>query len=171
MINNIIQCIMKEIKLSKNGKHNGLFVALVDDEDYDYINQWNWYVYPQGRTFYAKRRIKIGNKFKELFMHRVILNVTNDRLVDHKDHNGLNNQRKNIRECNYTENAINTIKSNSRSSYWGVRHKKNGKILSRIKTNRKVINLGTYDTEKEAALAYNRAAKIYHGEFAKQNTI
>jgi hypothetical protein len=162
---------MKEIKLSQNGKKYGLYVALVDDEDYEYLNQWKWFVYPEGKTFYAMRNIYINNKCKQLRMHRIILNVSIGEIIDHKDHNGLNNQRNNIRVCTFTENTINTIKAKSKSQYWGVRIKKNNKYLSRIKSNYKVFNLGTYETEKEAALAYNRAAKIHHGEFAKQNIV
>lgn len=155
---------MKIIFLTK-----GLF-TLVDDEDY-YLNQWKWQAIKSKKTYYAMRTEHVNNVKKQYRMHRVILGVPDGVLVDHKNHDGLINLRSNLRACNHTENTINTVKKESRSQYWGVRFNKKNRIFARIKTNKKLIHLGTFDTEKEAALAYNKAAKIYHGEFAKQNIV
>jgi AP2 domain len=148
----------------------GLF-TLVDDEDYDYLMQWKWQAVPSKKTYYATRVVHVNCVRKEYRMHRVILNIPDGVLVDHANHNGLINLRSNLRACNHTENTINTVKKESKSQYWGIRYTKKGRIFARIKTNKKLIHLGTFDTEKEAALAYNKAARIYHGEFAKQNIV
>jgi hypothetical protein len=99
---------MKEIQLTQ-GK-----VALVDDEDYEYLNQWKWCA-RKGKlgTFYAKRTVRnnITNTYKTIYMHRIILNITNRFIyVDHENHDGLDNQKSNIKACTPKENANNNRK-------------------------------------------------------------
>src|SRR3990167_10308366 len=102
---------MKEIKLTQ-GK-----ITLVDDEDFEYINQWKWHVIKNKKQthFYAQR----SENGKSIRMHRVIMKTPHNKDVDHIDHNGLNNQKNNLRNCTTQENIRNRT-SYGKSSYLGV---------------------------------------------------
>lgn len=154
---------MKEIKLSQ-GK-----VALVDDEDYEYLNQWEWHAAKNGNTYYAGRYFKINGKQTLIKMHRLIANTPDGLIVDHIDHNGLNNQKSNLRNCTPQENCFNSIAWGI-SKYKGVR-KSGNKFRSSIYVNNKEIYLGVFDREEDAAIAYNEAVKKYRGEFANINQL
>lgn len=169
---------MKEIKLSQQGKHKNKHVALVDDEDYEYLNQWRWSRGKVGSIHYAMRTCnqKKGERPIRIMMHRLIMNTPKEMNVDHIDHNGLNNQKSNLRNCTQKENTRNTSpRKGSRSKYLGVsvqrKKTRNGiAIYYRVKVKQR-INIGNFKTEIEAALAYNEAAKYYYGEFANLNVI
>lgn len=155
---------MKEIKLSQG------FVTQVDDEDYDYLNQWKWYAKNGGVTYYAARKLHYK---PYMLMHRVILNTPPNLQVDHIDHNGLNNQKSNLRNCTQSQNNMNsrTFKKKA-SKYRGVSCPKIGNryyIYSHITINNKTIHLGSFKTEIEAAIAYDKKAKELFGEFANLN--
>ncbi len=158
--------IMKKIALSQ-----GKF-AMVDDEDYEWLNQWKWCAIKDGRSFYAMRK-ELPSK-KSVRLHRFILGVDNKLIfVDHEDGNGLNNQRSNLRKCTRQQNACNRKPSlNHSSQYLGVCwDNKRNLWLSQIKSFRKSIYLGHFAIEMDAASAYNEAAKKYHGSFARVNII
>ena len=147
---------MKEIKLI-----NSDLVALVDDEDFEYLSQFNWRVGTKG---YAES--KINNKTTN--MHRLILKLSDRKTeTDHKDHNKLNNQKYNIRPCSTAQNQMNKMPRGT-SKYLGVKIV-NGKIKAAIKVGNKYIHLGTFKTEIDAAIIYDYAAVLYHGEFANVN--
>lgn len=159
---------MKEIKLTQ-GK-----VALVDDEDFEYLNQWKWHAFKSGAgIFYARRYDCTNNVRIGIPMHRLILNLKKgDKLViDHKDGNGLNNQRSNVRVCTQQQNSINR-KGHGASKYIGVSCDKrwNNKWRASIKIGGKQKSIGYYKTEENAAIAYNIFAEKHHGEFARYNT-
>lgn len=159
---------MKLIPLTQNK------FAQVDDEDYDYLNQFKWYAFKVKHTFYAIRAIRLlTGKQKQIFMHRVIMNTPDDMEVDHKDHNGCNNQKDNIRNCTHFQNIGNKKKGiNCSSKYKGVTWCKNDKCWqASIQIDGKSIYLGRFKIEIEAALAYNKAAKFYFGDFANPNII
>jgi hypothetical protein len=148
---------MKEIILTQ-GK-----VALVDDEDYKWLNKYKWCAHKNKRYWYAKRNSG------RIFMHREIMKTPIDLMVDHKDTNGLNNQRYNLRNCTNRQNLQN---GRSNSTNKGTTFDKvNNKFLAQIRVGGRQIKLGRFITEKEAALAYNNAAIILHGEFANLNQI
>jgi hypothetical protein len=160
---NINGLTMKEIILSQ-GK-----VALVDDEDYEYLNQWKWCAVKSRYTFYASRGIMRDGKWTSERMHRVILNPRERELIDHRDHDGLNNQKSNLRICTNGQNQMNKRPA-SATGYKGV-YKDFGKYKASIEFNNKRLLLGVYRTPEEAALAYNEAAKKYHGEYANLNKV
>ena len=109
---------MKEIQLSKHGKNKGRYVALVDDEDYEYLNQFNWYAHKDQSTYYARRNVKINNVHTVERMHWVVMGR---KWVDHINHNGLDNQRHNLRECTKHQNLMNRRPERlSASKYKGV---------------------------------------------------
>lgn len=149
---------MKEIKLTKG------FIALVDDEDYDYLNHWKWYVYIDRTYRYAIRTESKSRK--RIKMHRVILNAPDHLLVDHIDHNGLNNQRYNIRLCTNSQNQWNM--KGRRNGFKGVSAEKYC-FRASIKYQQRTIHLGSFKTEKEAGMAYDQKAKELFGDFALLN--
>ncbi len=150
---------MKEIPLTQ-----GKF-ALVDDEDYEMLMQWKW----QYATGYATRRVwpKV-----RLLMHRVIMNAQPGEQIDHKNLNRLDNQRSNLRFATYAQNMYNRRKNNSTysSRYKGVSwYSRDKKWRSQIQFAGKLHCIGKFQSELEAALAYDEAARKHHGEFANTN--
>jgi len=160
---------MKRIKLTQ-----GKF-ALVDDEDYEWLNQWKWYASRHRKTFYVVRnRLKSEvNMPRRIRMHRVILGLLHQKTVlgDHKDGNGLDNRRGNIRACNGSGNQHNQpMRKNNSSGFKGVSwFKKTKQWMAKICLNRKQKYIGLYDNRIEAARAYDSAALELFGEFACLN--
>lgn len=159
---------MKKIKLTQ-----GKF-ALVDNEDFEYLNQWKWHFVYDGYNGYAYRNVhKINNKRTSITMHRVLMKAKKGQIIDHINHNGLDNRKANLRYCNLSQNAANR-KHNKRgtSKYLGVHYrKKENKWIAAIKHNGKSIHIAYCPTEREAALLYNKAAIKYHGQFANLNQL
>lgn len=148
---------MKRIELSQNK------YALVDDEDYEYINQWKWY-YHKG---YAVRN---QNK-KQISMHRVITNCFGDIDIDHINRNRADNRKSNLRICNDSLNQANTSKKTTNTSgYKGVSwNKQANKWTAQITVNNSRIHLGYFDNKETAARKYDEKAKQYFGEYATLN--
>ena len=145
--------------------------ALVDAEDFDRLNKFKWHVSKSSRTFYASRNKSRKTCRKEMYMHRLIINVTPGMFVDHIDHNGLNNRRSNLRLCTPQQNARNHRPQLRRSSkYKGVSWRKDGKVFrALIWYNKKSVHLGYFKSEIDAAKAYDKKAKELFGEFAYLN--
>lgn len=150
-----------EINLQQIPLTQGRF-ALVDDEDFEYLNQWKWY-FDHG---YARRDQKIEGKKRRIYMHREI--IENSFGVDHKDNNRLNNQRSNLRSATQAQNILNTKKYKGWTSrFKGVSwHKKSKKWMAQIRASKKHFYLGLFDKEVDAYEAYKEAAIRLHGEFA-----
>lgn len=142
--------------------------ALVDDEDFDKCNQYKWSL---GTGTYIKSS-KIGK------LHRFIMNCPDDKVIDHIDHNPLNNQKSNLRICTISQNGGNRMKPKKyknrymTSKFKGVRwHKHAKKWSSHITINFQQEHLGAFNSEVEAAKAYNDAAVKHFGSFACLNNI
>lgn len=141
-------------------------VAIVDKEDYEWLSQYKWHAVNNGEKFYAYR---CRNK-RSLSMHRAIMNEPKGMLVDHKDGNGLNNRRNNLRVCTTSQNHQNRRRTFGSSRYKGVHWNKKGKKWAAAITDKgKYKFLGHFDDEAEAAKAYDRKAKELFGEFAYLN--
>lgn len=167
---------MKQIKLS-NGK-----IAKIDDKYFEKFSKYKWAFNPPkkgrntGYVFRHKLKEDIWNSV-HIKMHRYIMfleghNIENKK-IDHKDGNGLNNQVENLRVVTNTENQRNSIKyKNNKSGYKGVHLNKEGKWVAQIRCGKKQqIYLGSFKNKEDAAKAYNEAAIKYHGEFANLNII
>lgn len=147
---------MKEILLTQ-GK-----VALVDDDDYEYLSQFNWHVYKSkhSNTFYAKRAKMVDGKKTHIKLHHEILGIPEKGfMIDHKDHNGLNNQRENIHFVTNRQNQMNRCDKNEcLSKYPGVsmnRHRSRFRVD--VMLNKKRTYLGSFIDELEAAITYMKA--------------
>lgn len=154
---------MKEIPLTQG------MVAIVDDEDYDELSKYKWWVEKHGKhiiRYYARRKTYVdGHRINE-FMHRTIMGQAG---IDHKNGNGLDNRRENLRVATQSQNMANRkSQADSESPYKGVRKFKL-RWRAYIKPEGKPINLGCFDTAEEAARAYDWAAKRIYGEFALLN--
>lgn len=163
---------MKQIPLSKNGKHSGKYWAIVDDEDYDNLMRWNWSV-EHGNIIYAVRARRKNEKnvtSTSIRMHRYLMGLDTEGMkVDHIDHNGLNNQRGNLRLATSLQNSFNR-RTFGKSKYLGVSwHKRTEKWMAYINRYKKMIHLGYFLIEEDAARARDKKALELHGEFAHLN--
>lgn len=133
-----------EIKLT--GKKGGM--ALIDEENYEQINKYKWHQTPNG---YARSKI---NK-KSVYMHRFILNSPENKVVDHINHNKLDNRSENLRIITSVNNKKNQIKrKNATSKYYGVR-KKNNKFYAGFYNDGIYIHIGSFNNELDAAESYD----------------
>jgi len=148
--------------------------ALVDDEDYELVSQYKWKIKKAPNTFYAMRSVtrspECSVRYTTQSMHSFI---TGYSLCDHIDHNGLNNQRENLREATHSQNLANQPKrgvytSNYKGVCWSTNQQK---WKATISFNSKTKHLGLFDNEEDAARAYNRWAILIHGEFAAINDV
>src|ERR1019366_6487913 len=149
---------MKEIKLTQG------YVALVDDEDFARVSQYRWHARIEQRkdgsirTVYAGRNIRKedGTRGAQL-LHNFILGVLN---LDHKDHDGLNNQRHNLRTSTISQNNQNTRKyANNTSGFKGVYYRERRRAWEvYIRINKKLKFVGYFTDLLEAARAYDVAA-------------
>jgi hypothetical protein len=164
-----VDLMTKEIPLTQG------FFALVDDEDYEALNKFKWHVDERkdGKDWRAVRslpRTKTGPR-KTIFMHRFILNANDGQIVDHKNGNGLDNRRANIRLCSQGQNLANMRNTQHHSSrfkgvYWYERVKK---WQVNIRKDGRTQYLGRFYSEEVAARVYDAKAKELFGDFAKLN--
>lgn len=151
--------------------HNSNNKARVDTEDFNRVSKYKWHEWNHNGHVYC---IAYGKR--TLYMHRLIMGVVEagkQIYVDHRDDNGLHNNKANLRVCNNAENQWNTKKRGGTSKYKGVNWSKSkNRWIARIRIgNGKRKNLGEFKSEDEAGLAYNKACLEYHGKFAVLNDI
>lgn len=141
--------------------------AIVDPCDFEKVVGYNWQVV----RGYIRTDIPANKDGMPTSLHRHVLGLGAGKtpLVDHIDHNKLNNTRENLRICTSAQNSWNRQKvKHGHSKYKGVNSRT---YKNKRWTAGKPIHLGSYDTEIEAALAYNEGALKYQGEFAALNAI
>lgn len=144
-------------------------VALVDDEDYDLVMQYRWWVWePKGKSGgpYAQAKVGAGRGASKAYMHKLI---TGWPMTDHIDHDGLNNQRSNLRLATGSQNHANQRPIRPRVSRFKGVTPRYGRWQAYITGGGRRVSLGVYDDEVEAALAYDAGARHYFGEFACLN--
>ena len=146
-------------------------MTIIDTEDIPLVWPYRWYARLNRRVWYAYS--SVWHRGPKFLMHRVLLDPPKGLAVDHRDHNGLNNRRHNIRPCTTAQNNQNRPPGD-RKGYKGVWPDKRytpWTWRAEINIDRKKVCLGTFKTRIEAMKAYNEAAKKYHGEFAWLNVI
>lgn len=152
---------MLQIKLTQDK------VAIVDDKDYELISQHKWFAHRYKNKFYADANFKEGNKYKTIRMHRIITGAGVGEEVDHINGDTLDNRRENLRICTKTQNRQNRHYGYGSSSYKGVYwHKHSKKWCAQIIRS---TFIGYFDSEEEAARAYDKAAIDLFGEYARLN--
>lgn len=156
---------MKSIAVS-----NGRYVAVVDDEDFELVSRYRWWARKQRGTTYATTQIQIGrNKRITIGMHRLIIGGDSQH-VDHRNQDGLDNRKENLRPCTAAQNGQNRKIQKHSSKFKGVSfNRATSKWTAAIKRHGKRAFLGYFESEQAAACAYDRAAEDNFGEFARTN--
>lgn len=156
------------MRIKANSRKYGNKYILVSPEDYEVVKQYTWTIEKSGKRFYACTKIN-GKKVR---LHRMLLNPRKGYDVDHINKNGLDNRRENLRCATKQQNAMNKDRANLRKRYKGVSfNKSKGMWEARISINKKRVYLGQFKLAREAAAAYNKAAKKYYKKFAVLNKI
>lgn len=168
---------MKIITLTK-GKS-----TIIDDQDFEWLSEYKWRL---NTTGYAGRTQYLGGgrkniKQRYLAMHRAILERygidIQDKQIDHKNQNKLDNRKENLRVATPSQNCINRfVKEKNTSGYKGVtRHLSPRQInptwIAQTKVKGKYVYFGTYKTREEAASAYNKGMQEHFGDFAIYNQL
>jgi hypothetical protein len=155
-------CVSARVPLTQ-----GLF-ALVDDSDLERVSGRKWWLTRAGRTTYALSRARgADGRWHTITMHGLI---TGHPFVDHRNGDGLDNRRSNLRAATRTQNTQNSRAIRGKSSrYKGVRWHTNRKWQARIRVNGKPLHLGMFATEEDAARAYDKVARESFGEYAALN--
>ena len=163
---------MREIQLTQD------YVALVSDKDYPRVAKFKWSVHitrnKNGsiKSIYATRGVWLKGSCTARWLHRVIMQVDDPKVkVDHKNRNGLDCRRGNLRTATNSQNTSNTkLYSTSTSGFKGVAwSKQNKKWVAYIYVKYKRIHLGYFTSKTEAAKVRDLAAKQYHKQFAVLN--
>lgn len=167
---NTLTGAMRTIPLTK-GK-----VAIVDDEDYEWLSEFKWHYRESWSSAYAARTLYLGGgrsnpkRYKTLPMHHAIMPPPKGYIIDHANRNSLDNRRANLRIATRSQNSMNRYQKLGSSKYKGVIwRKERNKWVAKIYANRKPRVLGTFDSEIAAAQRYDEEARKVYGEYAALN--
>ncbi len=159
---------MKTIKLTKNK------VALVDDEDFERLNQYKWKAILSCSKWYAIRSFRVNGEQKTILMHREIMNAQAGVIIDHKFSDGLDNRKENLRPCTPQQNGFNKKHPSKRNSNTGIKgvswNSVRRKFQATIGFNGAPVILGYFTVLADADQAYRVAEIKYFGEFAREET-
>jgi hypothetical protein len=160
--------VVKFIKCKIRNQDKYKWVA-VDDEDFDYLNQWKWFEDKDGYAVRANIDRNTKKKLTAMPMHRLLMNPPKGMVVDHIDRSKTNNQRSNLRICTPEQNRYNMAPRN-KLGLKGIKETKEGWSV-RIRSNGEYIDLGVFDSVVMAVYAYNHAVDKYQGEYGYKNEI
>lgn len=159
----------KELQLTRG------YVAIVDDEDFHRVSKFKWYprIKKNRKTIYVMRN-SVPRSGNPVFLHNEIRPAVAGFLVDHRNGNGLDNRKENLRYATSQQSAWNRskYKSGTKSKFKGV-SKPPGCVRwrARISKGGKMEDIGFFDSELEAAKAFDAAARALHGDFARLNLL
>lgn len=158
---------MKEI-LSRQGH-----IILVDDEDFERINQHQWLTHiRKNNKYYVCRFVCSNNKTTMILLHREIMGISKGFKIDHRDGNPLNNCKSNLRMATHQQNMRNR-KDCHRNNKLGVKgvcfDKRSRKFRAKIQLDGKNIHLGLFNVIGDADSAYRKAEEQHFGEYARCN--
>lgn len=143
-------------------------VARVDDQDYEALAARHWYLKPNGYAMATFPKPEGGREYRT--MHRVILDVPRGIQVDHINRDRLDNRRTNLRISDQSQNLANQVSRRGTSVFKGVYWTAAQKgWAATIRHDGRTIPLGVFDSEIEAAFAYDAAAAEHFGNFARLN--
>lgn len=145
---------------------NGL-ATQIDAEEYESLSKRSWYIDTNNYVF--RTEYVSPTKRRKIYLHRIIMKTPQGSCTDHINGNTLDNRKENLRICTRQQNSANSKKRRATAStYKGVSlDKRDGKWQAKIKQN----YIGRFSSEQDAALAYNSAAQVVFGEFAKRNIL
>lgn len=152
----------------------GVYDILLDIEDYDKLITKKWNIIKNRNGVCSVRHSYYKNKKHMcLYIHRYVLNYSDNLVIDHINGNPLDNRKCNLRICTNQENCRNQkVAKHSSGGIKGVSYNKNNKKwTARIGLNYTRIFLGYFNTKVDAAIAYNKKAIELYGEFAKLNEV
>lgn len=157
----------REIRLTRG------YVAIVDEADFAALDQYTWYAHIRirrdgTRRVYAARTIGEWPNQRQVLMHRQILAAPHGTQIDHRDRDGLNNTRLNLRFCTGSQNSSNREIVRSKCGFKGVRPKRK-RWSAVVIVRRRQYQKGTFATAAEAAKAYDQLVTRLYGEFAVTN--
>lgn len=156
---------MPELEL--NNGHTLLF----DEADVELIGQHTWTAVKNRQTLYAQSEVQVDGRRKGVYLHRLLVDAPSAMQVDHKNGNGLDDRRSNLRLATRSQNQANRgPTAASTTGYKGVGQKPNGKYFAAVNFGGKYFRLGCYHDPWEAAQVYNAKALELWGEFAYLNT-
>lgn len=161
---------MKYIHLGKSGKY-----TIVDDSDYEFLNQFKWSLSSNGYAVTYKY-IPAINKSVFVRMHRVLMLLSSSSptctslMVDHINNNKLDNRKSNLRICTKSLNEANKVRINNKTGYRGI-YTYGEKFCAAISKDGNRYYLGVFESSKDAARAYNKKAEELYGEYASLNKI
>lgn len=145
--------------------------AIIDEEDFERVSRHKWYGAPAGCTIYVRATtLTTGLPKHQSGLHSFVMRGEFGQRFDHRDGNGLNNRKGNLRLASAQQNACNTFKQrNTTSKFKGVKMTSSGKWAAYIKMDGNCEVLGMFIEEADAARAYDAAALRLFGDFAKTN--
>lgn len=146
-------------------------IALVDAVDFDWLNQWNWCAhYNKNSGLWYAERVDVSTGRRITYaMHRMILGCSSEERGDHKNGDGLDNRRNNLRKCTQADNAKNHRRyQTNKSGFSGVAFVSKNCWRAYINADKVRKHLGCYRTPEEASKAYQAAAIELFGEFNRQ---
>lgn len=162
---------MGSVRIPLHSRKYPNLYAIIDEEDLPLVSQYRWCVYVKPHTTYAVAYREHDNSLQTIRMHRLIMGDPPGLDIDHRNRNGLDNRKENLRAATRTQNMQNQRRHrNSRYPYKGIARDKSGRYWrAAIYVNGRRKDIGRFATPEEAARAYDEAAVRYFGEFARTN--
>ena len=163
---------MRSIRIPLHSPSYPDMFATIDEEDADKVSGFRWNVRKDVYTFYARAAVRLGDRRqKTVAMHRLIMSCPDGMEVDHINLDGLDNRKENLRISHHSQNVANQyLRTSNTSGYKGVYwESRKGWWRAQIRSRGRSWVLGIFDDPILAAIAYDEAARVLHGEFARFN--